>query len=424
MTERASDLDRWVEPSYAGAGLANLPAAVLELVGAPTAGLLPAFPLARRRPDLVAGVSAVVVLLLDGLGAQQLEQAVARGTLDTLARLYQAGRADEPDHAFALLTSVFPSSTVPALVTLATGLPPARHGLLGWTLYLPELGGRSETVRWGPSDGEGSYADPAHGSQDPIAFLGLETIHHRLARAGVAAWAVIPAEYVGSPFSRMLYDGATLAGYESLPDLFAVLARLLAERDRGRRTVVQAYWPGVDKVAHDNGPHSRLHAATLADLDRHLGAWLASAPRLGDLLLLVTADHGHVSSWSDEAIIFTHHPELLELLETPPTGERRAAFLHPRPDCRTAVGEYVRARLGDAVLPLAAEEAFARGWFGPGEPSPAARRRAGALLLLPRSAGAQLAYPGATPTGPRLHAGTPGALEPAEMLVPLLAARL
>ena len=70
-------------------------------------------------PGTVAEASQIVLLVLDGLGAQQL------GARRALAPTLTAGVG-------AAITSVAPSTTACALTSLATGRPPAAHGVVGY----------------------------------------------------------------------------------------------------------------------------------------------------------------------------------------------------------------------------------------------------------------------------------------------------
>lgn len=413
-----------VWPDYHGNGLANVPALVAQLLGAPTDGLCPPLTAAVLETVIQGDMETVVLLLVDGLGNEQLLRAIAEDRAPTFARLLDQARSLQPGVGYSVITSVFPSSTVPALATLATGLPPARHGLLGWTLHLPELDGPTETVRWGPAASQGSYADAEHGGHDPVQFLGEETIHERLARAGVASYVVAPAEHKGSPFSRMLYHGAIYAPHRGLADIFREVEELRGAHPRGQRLAIYAYWPDLDAAAHWSGPASPRHSDTLAELDAALGRWLQEALRHGKTLFLLTADHGHVTSDPTRAVIFTHHPELLDLLEAPPTGERRVAYIHPRPGCLAQARDYVESCLAEMARVLTPEEAFARGLFGPGPARSEALQRVGDLVLLPRTSDVQFHHPYLDAAAPVIFAGNHGGLEPEEMNVPLLAVRL
>ena len=72
-------------------------------------------------PQCLSGARAVVLLVLDGLGWLQFE--AHRSWMPTLSS-FQGGA----------ITTVVPSTTATALTSLATGLAPAEHGLVGYRI--------------------------------------------------------------------------------------------------------------------------------------------------------------------------------------------------------------------------------------------------------------------------------------------------
>ena len=70
-------------------------------------------------PEAVAGAEQVVLLVIDGLGEEQLRERAA------LAPVLVSG-------AGGPITSVAPSTTACALTTLVTGRVPAEHGVVGY----------------------------------------------------------------------------------------------------------------------------------------------------------------------------------------------------------------------------------------------------------------------------------------------------
>ena len=412
-----------VPPRYDGRSLLNLPATICAVLGAPTTGLAPALDSTLLPPAMLRGVNAVFLLVVDGLGRWQLDAAIAGGDAPTLAGLAARASDGAGDAALATITSVFPSSTVPALATLNTGLPPAAHGLLGWTVYLEEFGEPAELARWGPAARPGSYQDEEYGSHDPARFFGVETLHQRLTRAGVRPVAISPRIHRGTGLSAMLFPGAELHGYDATSGIPAITERVLAERPGSQPTYLYAYWPTLDTVAHHRGPTDAEHHEEAAALDFALGRWLGRHERRGGLLFLLTADHGHVASPAEQVVRLDLERELLAELLSPPTGERRLAYLHARPGRRSAVRALCAERLGSAAEILDSDEAFARGLFGPSHVAPVARRRAGDVILLARD-GHQFVCPFSDRQQPEPLLGNHGALAPREMLVPLLALRL
>src|SRR3954447_15463429 len=90
-------------------------------------------------PDTAAGATQIVLLVLDGLGWEQLQ--ARRALAPTLA-----GMTGGP------ITSVAPSTTATALTAIATGLPPSRHGVVGYRVRVRPAGSDADAVlnvlRW------------------------------------------------------------------------------------------------------------------------------------------------------------------------------------------------------------------------------------------------------------------------------------
>jgi hypothetical protein len=410
-----------VRPAYDGRSLPNLSATVCALFGA-DGDVLPALTGDALPASLLQDVDTVLVLLVDGLGLDQLRRAISAGDAPALAALVQA--AEDGDGHLASITSVFPSATMAALASLHTAVAPDRHGVMGWTVYLEEFGQVVEMARWGPVDEPGtSYQDARLGGHDPLQFLGAPTIYRRLAERGVRSFIVNPIEYRGTALSRMLFDGAKEVGYRAPSGMGVNLERLLADATTGPRRVIYAYYAGLDSTCHTFGPRSAEHAAELAAFDALLGRFVRRAPRTGRTLCLLTADHGHVFTPPDRTTFIDQFPTLLSELIAPPNGERRLLYLHARPGRLAEARDLAERAWGAMAEVRASEDAFQAGLFGPGPPTLAARRRAGDLLVIARG-DAQFTY-GPAPDRPvKRFAGNHGGLAPDEMMVPLLAWRL
>jgi predicted AlkP superfamily pyrophosphatase or phosphodiesterase len=89
------------------------------------------------------GLRRIVLIVLDALGYHSIEKMLARGDGKVLSDLSEAG-------CLVPLTSVFPSTTDAALISLQTGRSPAEHGWLAYTLYLREVGITSNAILLSP----------------------------------------------------------------------------------------------------------------------------------------------------------------------------------------------------------------------------------------------------------------------------------
>ncbi len=100
------------------------------------------------------------------------------------------------------------------LATIATGLAPSSHGILGYQLHLPDVGDGvvANTIKWTTL-----WGDPL--PIDTGALLPRPNLWERLAAAGIEPVTVQPANFTGSPLSRMLYRGCRFEGVNTLDEL-------------------------------------------------------------------------------------------------------------------------------------------------------------------------------------------------------------
>lgn len=401
----------FVMPDYDGGGLLNLPATVLEVLGAREEGDAP--PLSGLDPALREGVRQVVVVLADGLGWWQLQLLCDHGTTPFLAELRE--RARRRDHAQLLeATTVFPSTTAAAITTMNTGRTPLEHGNIAYFVWLDEFAQVTAMLRWGPAvTRRGSYFDDP--AVDPRRYVLVPSIHARLRQRGIDAHVIEPEPFRSEAMTRMHAAEASFLGYV-LPSSMGVLLRAMLTAT-WRPSYVYAYWAGIDTVSHIYGPRSEEVAmeAALFDLTlrRALGDRLPS-----DTLVLLTADHGHATTDPDKLIDLIGDQELLRLLRNPPAGEPRLAFLHT--DHPQRVREHLERRWPGQLTLLDRDELIEAGLFGRGDPTVARRRIGEVVVLLDRDLAASIVRVDGKPLR---HRGSHGGMTADEMRIPILAWR-
>ncbi len=397
-----------VRPEYDGGSLPNLGSSVARAAGLSGAARRGTLPPLRPALDPFGGRRApgpIVLLLVDGFGYHDLRRWAASGSRSGAVWAERA----------VPITTVFPSTTTAALTSLSTGTAPARHGLVGYRQYLPGYGVVADMLRMsvaglsGPEQLVGPDWRPEMIVDAPTWF-----------RRGLRATVLTRDRFQGSGFTRILYDGAAFVGYATATDLAAELGGLLG-RPRPPR-VLFAYWDELDTIHHLKGPTpalARLELDRLAGLFAHVARRLPAA-RARRTTLLVTGDHGQVPASRPGRIALQDHPDLLERLSRPLSGDRRAGFLA----VRAGRGPEVRAILarllpkGSRVLPM--ERALSDGLFGPPPYHPEIRERLGDLLVLvPPPYGLTYVPPGVRPPARHLF-GAHGGLSEEEMRVPLV----
>ena len=357
-------------PDYGGGGLLNLVAELERRLtgGSPSPGL---------RADLAALIpeaASYLLVMFDGLGDHQLDHPEA----EPLA----ASRR-------AVLDAPFPTTTTVSLATMATGLPPAVHGLLGYQLWLPETGHVVSTIKWtGPRGESVEY--------DHDRFLPAPNTWERLAGAGAEPVVVQPLGFEGSPLTRLLYRGARFEGYRDMADAVAAAVSLCEPR----RRLVVLYLPHVDVAAHVSGQDSPGYREAMATVAR-VWEWVGGRLPPGTVAVGV-ADHGHVDIPPQRrAVIADADHEGRSF-----AGDARVVFVH-------GDGAGLASRLPATWIPRDEMEH----WWGPGARHPSFEERApdGVLVVDPGHAVLHRHSDG------RL-VGQHGGLTPEEMEVPLLVA--
>ena len=359
-----------VLPDYAGGCITNVVPALLERPDEPLDWM----------PAVVRDAERVVLILLDGVGWQQLTtRAHLTPTLSAMAG--------------GPITSVLPTTTATALTSLTTGTTPGEHGVVGYRINVH--GEVLNVLRWTTAAGDARQTIPPGKVQIQLPFLG-----HRPP-------VITKAEFVRTGFTLAHLESVRFTGYRQPSTLVTEVGRLA----RAHEPFVYAYYDGVDKVSHEYGLgdyyDAELHAA-----DRLVADVLDAVP--SDTAVVVTSDHGQVDVGARVVPLASEVAAHVSLQ----SGEGRFRWLHARPGHARALFESAKAHHGDVAWVHTRDEAIDNGWFGPSVSSDAAARLGDVALL----AFADVAFTEPNDTGPFELVGRHGSATAAEMYVPLLAA--
>jgi hypothetical protein len=290
-----------------------------------------------RLAELVGAPRRICVLLVDGLGYHLLPQAAPHAPLlaDVLA-----GRTG----ALHELGCSFPSTTPTSLTTLATGVLPGAHGVLGFTVNVPGTERVLTHVAW--------RDDPTPREWQPVPSL-----FDRAAAAGTRVSVVSRPEFAGSGLTVAAYGTPRYVGAEHAEQL---AEQMLAELAAGPG-LVYGYHPTLDAVAHQHGIASPDWARAAAAVDRLITRIGDGLPE--DAALFVTADHGALDVPADGRIDLDADPRLTAGVRVV-AGEPRARYLHTVPGSTADVLATWRELLAGRARVLGREEAVAAGLFG------------------------------------------------------------
>ena len=360
-------------PDYAGA---NVRGVVPSLLGPSSwASGLPAW-----MPEPVASAGAVVVLVLDGLGWDQLQD--RRDLMPTVASMVGG-----PIHTVA------PTTTATALTSITTGLTPAEHGLIGYRIV---LGGEVMNVlRWCVGDQAVRRSHPPREVQPFEPFLG-QTVP-----------VVSVAELQTSAFSEAHLRGSDPVGWRAAS---SIAVQASAEVQAGER-FVYCYYGGIDKIAHERG-FGPFYDAELRAADGLVADLLEALPT--GTALLVTADHGQVHV-GDRLV--TPSPQLLAAVSFQ-SGEGRFRWLHAARGAVDDLAAAARDEVAHLAWVVTKEQTLDEHWFGPAM-APSVRSRLGDVALVARE---PVSFHDPADSGPFELVCRHGSLTSAEVNVPLVGA--
>lgn len=362
-------MDKPVLPDYAGACISNIVPALLDGSVDPPSWL----------PTDVLEADQVVLLVLDGLGWDQLRE---RTALAPVLSSFVGGP----------ITSVSPSTTATALTSIATGLTPGEHGVVGYRVAV-EHQEVLNILRWSTPLGDARKRIDPEQFQPHVAFCNQRPA------------IVTKAEFVSSGFSGAHLSHVRFNGYRVPSTMVLELQRTL----RAGEPFVYCYYDGIDKVSHEYGL-AEHYDAELRFVDRLVGDVLEVLPP--GAVLVITADHGQVDVGDN---VLELGSSLVPHVAFQ-SGEGRFRWLHARPGRVDALAEAAREAHGDVAWVRTRDETVDEGWWGE-KVTDAARRRLGDVALVARE---PVSFHDEADSGPFNLVGRHGSLTAAEMYVPLL----
>ena len=310
-----------------------------------------------RLSDRLAASQTVFLVLLDGVGTCQLAAHCPDGAL--------------AEHQQGTLTSVFPSSTAPAITSLLTASPPATHANPAWYAHQPEI---DRVVRTLPMNVRG-YPQEAV-PEDLWSWYGWTA----RAAEGAERVALQPAAIFDSSYSRRALRGCQRIGYEAPFELVPLMAEL-ARKPAPEGRFVYVYLPQFDSTAHDFGWQSEQARDCLVGFDEWFQACLTALSDL-NALMVVLADHGFIDIAPACQHRLDDYPALQASLISPLAGEPRTVFCRVAPENeRTFLRAFQTSHLASVSHCVRTHDLASAGWFGP-SPQPELIARCGSHIVL------------------------------------------
>nr|WP_231708576.1 nucleotide pyrophosphatase/phosphodiesterase family protein [Arthrobacter sp. zg-Y20] len=316
-------------PAYGTRSVGDVLTSAAAVLGVPGYENLLKLPAARR----------VCVVMVDGLGLSLLKK--RGGHAPFLKGFLPKART---------LSASFPTTTVASLASLGTGLPPGRHGLVGYDVLDP---GQDKVVNM-----LGSW----DAGVDPLQWQPYPTVLEKAAEHVSVATVSLP-RFADSALTRAALRGGTFIPATGVHARVSAAVDALAGADR---MLMYLYWNELDKAGHRYGAASSEWGNQLEELDSALKRLVARVP--AGTLVVLTADHGMVDVPVSQRFDFSAQPELVDGVRHT-AGEPRMVHLYLEPDAAEGTLDRLKTTWQDAYGTRAwiftRDEAVRAGYFGP-----------------------------------------------------------
>jgi predicted AlkP superfamily pyrophosphatase or phosphodiesterase len=274
------------------------------------------------------------LLLVDGMGINALE--IVSKELPIFSQVKNHNQ----------LQATFPSTTSASLTSLGTGCAVGVHGMVGYTMRVPNSGTPERllnALKWDER-------------VDPYIWQSEATLFERAKKQGVKVSHIAAKRYEETGFTRAALRGADYYGVNQVDEMVDQATSVLSNT----RSFAYLYLNDVDDASHREGLGSeKFHYAMAksADLILKLIENLPKGSRLW-----ITSDHGMINR--DDFVVLGKENDLLKNVEML-GGEPRVRYLYLKPGSAEETKSQWQEFFKEKVTLYTRQEAIALNLFGP-----------------------------------------------------------
>lgn len=272
---------------------APIAALVLLVTGCGPGGALTV----RLAPEVVRPNPGVVLFICDGMSVDLVHRGCQEGWLPTFRQRFVENGL-EVEHAVTCV----PSITYAILTTYATGVTPARHGVLANRWFDRRLCLLREYafIKHYRTVNADFCVPTIYERMQPKVSVSIQSPVHRGVTKNVANWAQSGVPWFFQDYTAV--DKLTASTLEYVAHW--------ANRNGVWPDLLVCYFPGIDSVGHACGVESQRYRAAVEHVDYQVGRvcdWLEAQGLLETTALVLVADHGMVSVRDDGVIDLTEY---------------------------------------------------------------------------------------------------------------------
>ena len=337
-----------------------------------------------------------IFLVLDGFGYNLLSELL----------LNQNGEDFLKNAKIERLTTLFPSTTTTILTSFETGVTPAEHGIIGWNVFVKEIG---------------SIIMP---------YRDAQTVSKEFVLSKIGFPGIIPKPDLFIKVSgkkRLLFmhdesikyklDGIVNSGdvdHASFSDMFVKLRKTIKE---ARYDFVYVYCGLVDHMEHLYGKGSEEVRQQVLSFFTEFERILLRDLIASDYNLIITADHGQIEI--DKRINIDSKSEIMDYLVNPPWGDARVAYLNVIPGKEKSFKRFFEKKYGNLAILAESDTVIKTGIFGKLKVNEQIRSRFGSHIIIMTGRNI-IKYKYPVLKIEELKAGTHSGLSEDEMYIPLI----
>jgi hypothetical protein len=349
----------FILPFYDGQSILNIPASICQAFDVAPLHSVPLTP--GIFPQVNDEIQRIIIILMDGLALSRFSSWLDKGEIPVWNHLINAGN-------IAPITSISPSTTSAAMTTLWTGQSAAEHGVMGYEMWLKQYGIVSNMISQSPMSFKTGHANLSQAGFDAETVLTMPRLGEHLAKNGVATYSFQHYSIANSGLSRTFMNDVNIFPYANEAECWVNLRELI-ETKKNEKMYLWTYWSALDSLGHRYGPDDERTETYFQNFSRNLEHnlinRLTKEQRKGTLLIL-TSDHGQVTTSKDPYYSLSNHPEFINCLHIKPTGESRLTYLHVKPDKEKTLHEYVEKTWPNQFLLMDSSQLLNAGLFGSG----------------------------------------------------------
>lgn len=230
------------------------------------------------------------------------------------------------------LTSVFPSITTTALVTLMSGQLPGEHCVLGGTTFVKKFGTIVDNFQFSPVYSRGKDSLKEFGTMKDI--FKVENTVEKAVRIGKKCALISPDFIKKSELTTI--TNSTEGDHFHYYHLWDALYFYRKALENGY-DYVYLYIPFADKLSHIYGPYSEQNIMALREIVESVKREME--PYKSQYRFVITADHGHVPA--NKAIQMTDFPAVPINFSMPPFGSTRSIFFSGTSNLLESLNNYL-----------------------------------------------------------------------------------